>query len=128
MGWQPELHHAARGLSGATPPSLLATGLGGRCPRCGRGRLFNGFLTVAPRCEACGLNLAAQDSGDGPVAFIVLLVGCIVVGGALIVEVKYGWPVWLHLLVWLPLTVLLCLAFMRPFKGIADRRSIQASP
>lgn len=99
-------------------PSLLAAGLGGRCPRCGRGHLFKGFLTVVAHCEVCGLNLAAQDSGDGPVAFIVLLVGCIVVGGALIVEVKYGWPVWLHLLVWLPLTVLLCLAFMRPLKAM----------
>lgn len=100
------------------PPSPLATGLGGRCPRCGQGRLFRGYLTIVDRCDACGLNLAAQDSGDGPVAFIVLLVGFIVVGGALVVEVKYGWPVWLHLLVWLPLTVVLCLALMRPFKGV----------
>jgi uncharacterized protein (DUF983 family) len=97
--------------------SPFATGLAGRCPRCGRGRLFRGFLAVAPRCDVCGLNLAAQDSGDGPVAFIVLLVGIVVVGGALVVEVAYGWPVWLHLIVWLPLTVLLCLALMRPLKG-----------
>ncbi len=99
-------------------PSPLTAGLGGRCPRCGQGRLFRGFLKIVNRCEVCGLNLAAQDSGDGPVAFIVLLVGFIVVGGALVVEVKFGWPVWLHLLVWLPLTVVLCLAFMRPFKGV----------
>ncbi len=98
--------------------SPFATGLTGHCPRCGRGRLFQGFLTIAPRCDACGLSLAAQDSGDGPVAFIVLLVGFIVVGSALVVEVRYGWPVWLHLLVWLPLTVALCLLFMRPFKGV----------
>jgi uncharacterized protein (DUF983 family) len=98
-------------------PSPLAAGLAGRCPRCGRGRLFRGFLTVTARCEACGLDLSTQDSGDGPVAFIVLIVGFVVVGGALIVEVRYGWPVWLHLLVWLPLTVILCLAFMRPLKG-----------
>ena len=98
--------------------SPLATGLGGRCPRCGRGRLFRGFLTVVDRCEACGLDLSAQDSGDGPVAFIVLLVGFAVVGAALVVEVKYGWPVWLHLVVWLPLTVVLCLALMRPLKGM----------
>jgi uncharacterized protein (DUF983 family) len=98
--------------------SPFATGFAGRCPRCGRGRLFRGFLTIVPRCAACGLDLAAQDSGDGPVAFIVLLVGFVVVGSALVVEVKYGWPVWLHLLVWLPLTVALCLALMRPFKGV----------
>ena len=98
--------------------SPLATGLTGHCPRCGRGRLFNGFLAVAPRCEACGLDLSLQDSGDGPVALIVLLVGFIVVIAALVVEVRYGWPVWLHLLVWLPLSALLCLVLMRPFKGI----------
>jgi uncharacterized protein (DUF983 family) len=100
------------------PPSPFATGLGGRCPRCGQGRLFKGFLSIAPRCSACGLNLAAQDSGDGPAAFIILIVGCVVVGGALVIEVKYGWPVWLHLAVWLPLTVVLCLAMMRPLKGL----------
>lgn len=99
-------------------PSPFAAGLSGRCPRCGRGRLFQGFLSVAPRCEACGLDLSVQDSGDGPAAFIILIVGFAVVGAALIVEVEYGWPVWLHLLVWLPLTVAGCLVLMRPFKGI----------
>lgn len=99
-------------------PSPFAAGLSGRCPRCGRGRLFQGFLSVAPRCEACGLDLSVQDSGDGPAAFIILIVGFVVVGAALIVEVEYGWPVWLHLLVWLPLTVAGCLVLMRPFKGI----------
>jgi uncharacterized protein (DUF983 family) len=102
--------------TGATP-SPLAAGLAGRCPRCGRGLLFRGFLAVAPRCGACGLDLSAQDSGDGPVAFIVLLVGFVVVIAALLVEVGYAWPVWLHLLVWLPLAALLCLALMRPLKG-----------
>lgn len=75
-------------------------------------------MSVVPRCEACGLDLSAQDSGDGPVAFIVLVVGFLVVGAALIVEVRYGWPVWLHLLVWLPLALLGCLALMRPLKAM----------
>ena len=65
----------------------------------------------------CGLDLSKQDSGDGPAAFIILIVGFVVVGAALVVEVRYGWPVWLHLLVWLPLAVVLCLALMRPFKA-----------
>ena len=72
-----------------------------------------GFLGVGALTAA-----SAQDSGDGPAAFIILIVGFVVVGAALVVEVKYGWPVWLHLLVWLPLTVLGCLALMRPFKGV----------
>lgn len=97
--------------------SPWAAGLAGRCPRCGRGRLFHGFLTVAPRCEVCGLDLSAQDSGDGPAAFIILAVGVVVVGAALVVEVREGWPVWLHLAVWLPLTLVLCLLLMRPFKA-----------
>ena len=101
-----------------TAPSPFVTGLAGHCPRCGKGRLFGGFLAVVPRCETCGLDLSLQDSGDGPVALIVLLVGFVVVIAALIVEVRYGWPVWLHLLVWMPLSVLLCLVLMRPCKGI----------
>jgi uncharacterized protein (DUF983 family) len=80
--------------------------------------LFEGFLTVRARCPACGTDLSAQDSGDGPVAFIVLIVGGIVVALALLTEVRYQPPVWLHLLLWLPLTVVLVLALMRPFKAI----------
>jgi uncharacterized protein (DUF983 family) len=99
------------------PQEPFATGLRGRCPRCGQGRLFSGFLDITPRCSTCGLDLSAQDSGDGPVAFIVLIVGFAVVGAALVVEVKYGWPVWLHLMVWLPLALVGCLGLMRPFKA-----------
>jgi uncharacterized protein (DUF983 family) len=71
-----------------------------------------------PACAVCGQALGGQDSGDGPVAFIILIVGFVVLGAALVVEVKYGWPVWLHLLVWLPLALLLCLGLMRPLKGL----------
>ncbi len=92
-------------------------GLAARCPRCGEGALFRGFLSVVPKCSVCGLDLCAQDSGDGPVAFIILIVGFLVVGAALIVEVRYQWPIWLHLVVWLPLAAVLCLALMRPLKA-----------
>lgn len=98
-------------------PSAVSSALAGRCPRCGQGRLFRGLLAVAPRCSVCDLDLSAQDSGDGPVAFVILLVGVVVVGAALVVEVRYSWPVWLHLLVWLPLATLLSLALMRPLKA-----------
>ena len=97
--------------------SPLANSLAGRCPRCGDGRLFAGFLRVSPGCGAYGLNLSGQDSGDGPVALIVLAVGAAVVGAALLVEIAYGWPVWLRMLVRLPLAMLLCLGMMRPLKG-----------
>ena len=95
----------------------LLNSLAGRCPRCGGGRLFIGFLRVTPGCAACGLDLSGQDSGDGPVALIVLVVGAVVVGAALLVQIAYGWPVWLHMLVWLPPSLLLCLGMMRPLKG-----------
>lgn len=98
--------------------SPVSAALAGRCPRCGQGRLFRGFLAVAERCDVCGLDLSAQDSGDGPVAFVILLVGFAVVGSALVVEVKYGWPVWLHFAVWLPLAALLALGLMRPLKAL----------
>jgi uncharacterized protein (DUF983 family) len=99
-------------------PSPFAAGLRSRCPACGRGALFTGFLTVRERCPACAADLSAQDSGDGPAAFIVLIVGAIVVALALVSEVRYEPPVWLHLVLWLPLTVVLVLALMRPFKAI----------
>jgi uncharacterized protein (DUF983 family) len=99
-------------------PSALSTGLRSRCPACGQAPLFEGFLTVRARCPNCGTDLSAQDSGDGPVAFIILIVGGIVVALALLTEVRYQPPVWLHLLLWLPLTVMLVLALMRPFKAI----------
>jgi uncharacterized protein (DUF983 family) len=105
-------------VSAGGRPSPFAAGLRSRCPACGRGALFTGFLTVRERCPACAADLSAQDSGDGPAAFIVLIVGAIVVALALVSEVRYEPPVWLHLVLWLPLTVLLVLALMRPFKAI----------
>jgi uncharacterized protein (DUF983 family) len=101
----------------ATPPSALSAGLRCRCPACGRGPLFEGFLRVRPACPVCGTDVSAHDSGDGPVAFIILIVGGIVVGLALVTEVKYQPPIWLHLALWLPLAVVLILALMRPFKA-----------
>ncbi|MEM7026466.1 MAG: DUF983 domain-containing protein [Pseudomonadota bacterium] len=100
------------------PPSAISTGLRCRCPACGQGPLFLGFLTVRQSCTVCGADLSGQDSGDGPVAFIILIVGAIVVGLALVVEVQSSPPVWLHLLLWLPLTLVLTLALMRPLKGV----------
>lgn len=99
-------------------PSPITTGLLGRCPACGRGRLFKGFLEVVQHCEACGATFGGQDSGDGPVAFIIMIAGGLVVGAALVVEVKYAWPLWLHMVVWLPLAAALCIGLLRPLKGL----------
>jgi uncharacterized protein (DUF983 family) len=102
----------------ADAPSLYATGLAGRCPRCGQGRLFKGFLSLNPRCEACGLDFSFADSGDGPAFFIMSIVGILVVGLALVVEFAYEPPIWLHLVVWSVLTIVLSLAMARPAKGL----------
>lgn len=95
----------------------LLAGIAGRCPNCGEGRLFAGFLTVAPRCEACGFDLAKADSGDGPAVFVILIAGFIVAFAALFTEVALSPPVWVHLILWLPGALILVLALLRPMKG-----------
>ena len=100
------------------PVEPIMAGLRGRCPRCGKGRLFSGFLTVAPRCEVCGLDYSFADPADGPAIFVMLIIGFIVVGLALWVEVTYEPPLWLHFLVWIPLALILCLPPLRLIKGL----------
>jgi uncharacterized protein (DUF983 family) len=99
-------------------PSPLTAGLRCRCPRCGKGRLFTGFLTLAESCEVCGLDFSFADAGDGPAVFVILFAGFIVVGLALVVEFMYRPPFWLHALLWGPLILLVTIAPLRPFKGV----------
>ena len=102
------------------PPlgTTVRRGLAGRCPACGEGRLFAGFLSVRPRCEVCGLDNSAADSGDGPAVFVIMLAGLVVAGSALIVEFAYAPPYWVHALLWGPLAVVLCVGPLRPLKGL----------
>lgn len=100
------------------PQDAMRTGLAGRCPRCGQGRLFKGFLATRPACSNCGLSFDFADSGDGPAVFIIMIVGFIVVGLVLAVEMTFRPPIWLHMLLWLPLTVILGLGMLRPLKGL----------
>jgi uncharacterized protein (DUF983 family) len=102
-------------------PSLRESarrGLAGRCPRCGQGALFEGFLTVAPRCAHCGQDFAAADSADGPAFFVMSFAGFVVVLAALVVEVVYQPPYWLHALLWIPLILALTILPLRPAKGL----------
>ena len=102
-------------------PSLGATlwrGIVGRCPSCGNGSLVSGYLALAPRCDACGLDYNFADSGDGPAVFVILVAGFLIVGGALIAEILYSPPYWLHALLWGTLAVLLPLVLLRSFKGV----------
>jgi uncharacterized protein (DUF983 family) len=93
-------------------------GIACRCPRCGRGKLYAGFLTLAPRCNACGLDYAFIDAGDGPAIFVIMIAGAIVVACALIVEVKYQPPFWLHAVLWLPLIAATTLLPLRSMKSL----------
>ena len=82
--------------------ALIRSGLRGYCPRCGRGKLFAGFLALAPRCEHCGLDFSFADSADGPAFFVMFISGFIVAGSALVVELIYAPPYWVHAALWGP--------------------------
>jgi uncharacterized protein (DUF983 family) len=98
--------------------SPLKTGIAGKCPRCGRGNLFKGYLTVAESCSSCGLSYEFADGGDGAAWFVMLFVCVVGVGSILGVEAAYSPPFWVHALIALPVLVLLPLLLLRPVKGV----------
>jgi uncharacterized protein (DUF983 family) len=99
-------------------PSPYVAGLTCRCPRCGKGSLFKGFLTLRPCCETCRLDFAFADAGDGPAIFVILFSGFLVVGAALVVEVLYRPPYWVHAALWLPLILVATLVPLRLVKSL----------
>jgi len=98
--------------------SPVKTGIAGKCPRCGRGKLFSGYLTVAEKCPSCGLSYEFADGGDGAAWFVMLFVCVVGVGSILGIEVAYSPPFWVHVLIAIPLLVILPLALLRPVKGV----------
>jgi len=103
----------------ARPPLALALrrGFACRCPACGRGRLFAGYLRPVTECESCAAPLGAIRADDAPPYFTIFAVGHVVVPLMLLLERQAAPPLWLHAAIWLPLTVGLSLALIRPFKG-----------
>lgn len=97
----------------------MQAALKGRCPRCGQGALFSGplALTLRPRCERCNLDYGFIDTGDGPAVFAILLLGFLVLGAALLVEFKLEPPVWVHVVLWGPVTLALAFALLRLIKA-----------
>jgi len=79
--------------------------------------MFSGLLTVRSACPTCGLDYAAGDSGDGPAVFVILILGFVVVGLALWLEMKYEPPFWLHMVLWAPLILGGSIGLLRPFKA-----------
>ena len=102
----------------ATLPGAIIAGLTCACPRCGRGKLFQGFLSLRSCCDVCGLDYSFANSGDGPAVFIMFLAGFIVVFAALVTEVVYQPPLWVHAALWLPLILIVTLGPLRPMKGL----------
>jgi uncharacterized protein (DUF983 family) len=98
-------------------PSVLSASLKGRCPRCGKGSLFRDYLSVRPSCTSCNLDFSAFEAGDGPAVFVILIVGAIVAGGALILEVSAQPPYWVHAVIWGPALLILSLGLLRPLKA-----------
>ncbi|HWB48308.1 MAG TPA: DUF983 domain-containing protein [Stellaceae bacterium] len=88
-----------------------------RCPRCGEGKIFAGLLTVRAVCPTCGLDLSAEDAGDGPAVFVIFLLGAIAVGIAAWMEIEFEPPIWVHLAVLTPVILGGAILLLRPLKA-----------
>src|SRR6187399_3010414 len=98
-------------------PSPAEVALRGVCPRCGNRTLFAGLATFAPRCRACALDFSDFNVGDGPAAFLILIVGGLIVGLAMAVELSFEPPFWVHILLWLPLATVAVVGSLRLAKA-----------
>lgn len=87
------------------------------CPRCGEGRIFAGLLAVRAACPTCGLDLSAEDAGDGPAVFLIFFLGALAVGLAAWMEIEFEPPIWVHLLVLTPIIVGGAVGLLRPLKA-----------
>ena len=97
--------------------SLFGAGIRCKCPACGRGALFRGFLSVVPECAVCGQDLRSHEAGDGPAVFAILLLGAVAVALALWTELRFAPPLWLHAALWAPLTLAGSVALLRLLKA-----------
>ncbi|MCY7271321.1 MAG: DUF983 domain-containing protein [Sphingomonas bacterium] len=95
-----------------TAPTLAGASLKGLCPRCGARTLFRSPSSFADKCPDCGLEFLSYDVGDGPAAFLILIVGAIVAVSAIVIDLRFGPPWWVHL-VWLPVAVVLTVGGLR---------------
>ena len=98
--------------------SPFRTGMRGKCPRCARGKLFDGYLTVAKQCSSCGLSYDFADAGDGATWFVMLFACVVGVGTIFGLEAAYSPPIWVHVLAALLLIVIVPLLMLRPMKGL----------
>ncbi|ACS42244.1 MULTISPECIES: DUF983 domain-containing protein [Methylorubrum] len=99
------------------PQAPLSVAARSACPRCGRGHLFKGFLSIAPRCDSCGLDFSFADPADGPAFFVMMTTAIPAVAFGLWLELTYDPPVWLHFALTLPVVLIACTLPLRFFKG-----------
>ncbi|MDT3381834.1 DUF983 domain-containing protein [Labrys neptuniae] len=102
----------------AASQSIWRCGMRGRCPRCGHGKLFNGFLTLAPKCNACGLDYSFADPADGPAFFVMMTMAFPATGFGMWMELSFEPPLWVHFVTTLPFLLLSCIPILRPIKGV----------
>lgn len=95
----------------------MMRGLRGQCPACGKGRLYERYLKVKDQCSDCGEALHHHRADDAPPYFTIFIAGHLIVPLLMAMELAMKPPIWLHLLIWLPLTALICLALLPPVKG-----------
>jgi uncharacterized protein (DUF983 family) len=100
------------------PVEPVSAGLRGRCPRCDQGRMFAGFLSLAPQCGVCGLDYSFADAGDGPAVFVILVVGALVSLVGLWMRFTFSPPAWVFVAVLGPLVLILGAWALRAFKGV----------
>ncbi len=115
MRWEPN-----RSVAAAAPipaGEALSRGLRGRCPCCGEGRLFQGYLKLVPECSHCHAPLGEIRADDAPPYFTIFVTGHLLVPLLLWVEKAYEPPIWVHMVIWLPLFTIACIALLRPIKG-----------
>lgn len=107
----------AEAVTPTPEPAPLPAAFKGLCPRCGAPGLFKGWLAFADRCPACGLDYSRFNVGDGPAALLVLLLGAIVVGAAIAIQLTLGPPIWLQLILWVPVTIAAVIGALRVAKA-----------
>jgi uncharacterized protein (DUF983 family) len=100
-----------------TEPAPLAAAAAGACPRCHSKSRFDGWIRFAPSCSSCGLDFSAFNVGDGPAAFLILIVGAILTAGAIVVELAFEPAFWVHF-VWIPLGLALTVYGLRFGKAL----------
>jgi uncharacterized protein (DUF983 family) len=109
----------ARPDGGSAPAAVapVQVALRGLCPRCGAPTLFSGWVRFADRCSACGLDISAFNVGDGPAAFLILILGGAIVAAAITLELSLSPPFWVHILLWIPLSAVAVLLALRVSKA-----------